>query len=233
LMAVLFGDYDKTFRATTEGDFMPRQTAEASTVVGPGDATVVPGQAGTSFMFPGGFNIHSFTLAVPQLRFGSYMGTEALIRYIAFDVGDLELGNISLFGFGLRHSISQYLDPEFPVDLAGGFFWQSFKIGKNTAGDDLLTSSAFTIGAQASKRFIYGVLSVEPYTGLSLDRFSMDVSYESEALGDAEMIALDFGTDTALRFTLGLALNLPVVNGHAEYSVAGQRSFSLGLSIGN
>ncbi|MFH1312215.1 MAG: DUF6588 family protein [Candidatus Eisenbacteria bacterium] len=233
MMSARFGNDDKTFEATTEGDFLPQKTAETSTVVGPGDATIVDGQAGTSFIFPGGFDIGALTLATPQLRIGSYMGTEALIRYIAVDIGDVELGNISLFGFGLRHSISQYLDPAFPVALSGGFFWQSFKIGENAAGGDLMKSSALSIGAQASKRFAYGILFIEPYTGLSLDRSSMEVAYESDASGDAEAINLDFGTDSSVRFTVGLALNLPAVNGHVEYSLAGMSSFSFGVSIGN
>jgi hypothetical protein len=234
VMSARFGDDDKTFEATTEGDFLPQKTAETSTVVGPGDATTVPGQAGTSFIFPGGFDIGAFTLATPQLRVGSYMGTEALIRYIALDVGDVELGNISLFGFGLRHSISQYMSPTFPIELAGGFFWQSFKIGENAAGDDLMKSSALSIGVQASKRFASGILFIEPYTGLSLDRFSMEVAYESDAAGeDAEAIDLDFGTESSVRFTAGLALNLPAINGHVEYSLASQSSFSFGVSIGN
>lgn len=233
VMAVFFGDDDRTFNATTEGGFTPQQTAEVSTVVGPGEATIITNESGASFAFPGGFDLNSFTLAAPQIRFGSYSGTEGLIRYFALDVGDLELGKVTLFGLGLRHSISQYLGPDFPVDLAGGFFWQRFKLGENTAGGDLISSSALMFGVQASKRYGEGVAFVEPYAGLSIDRHSMEVAFESEALGPAEMIDLEFDTDTTARLTLGVAFRLALMNAHIEYSVAGQNSLSFGLAFGN
>jgi hypothetical protein len=230
VMAVQFGDDDRTFEATTESGFSPVTTVTAPTVVGSGEAVEVPGEAGTAFIFPGGFDLGSFALAVPQIRIGSYYGTEALLRYIVFDVGDNELGDGSLFGFGLRHSISQYLDPEFPVDLAGGFFWQSLDMGENDAGGDLLTSSAFTVGVQASKLYGTGMTNIEPYAGFSIDRFTMDVSYGGE---DEEIIDLDFGTETTVRLTLGLAARLAFMNAHVEYSLASQNCFSLGLAFGN
>jgi len=233
IMGVIFGDDDRTFMATTESGFSPETRVEAPTVVGSGDAVIVDGDAGTSFAFPGGLDLNSFALAVPQLRIGSYRGTEALIRYIAFDVGDAELGDVSLFGFGLRHSISQYLSPEFPAAIAAGFFWQRFDLGQNQAGGDLISASAFTFGVQASKRYGDKLMFVEPYTGLSVDTFSMDVSYESDTPESPEIIDLSLESDTTLHLTLGVGLKLAFVNGYAEYSVAGQNSFSFGLGFGN
>jgi hypothetical protein len=228
VMAVLFGDDDRTFNAVTESGFMPEQTVQAPTVVGSGDAVIVDGAGGTRFAFPGGFNLNSFAIAVPQLRIGSFHGTQALIRYFAMDTGDVELGDISLFGFGVRHNISQYLAPLFPVDIAGGFFWQSFSLGENTLGDELISTSALSIGVQASKKFVV----FEPYGGLSLDTFSMDVKYESDALGSSNSVDLDFGTSTNLHLTLGLGLNFMYAKGFFEYNIAGQNSFSFGLALG-
>jgi hypothetical protein len=141
----------------------------------------------------------------------------------------VELGDISLFGIGLRHSISQYLSPMFPVDIAGGFFWQSFSLGENQRGDELISTSAFTIGVQASRRFVV----IEPYGGLSLDTFSMDVSYESDALGTTESIDVDFGSSTNLHLTLGLGLNFTYAKAFFEYNIAGMNSFSFGIALGN
>lgn len=229
VMSVLFGDDDRTFSAVTESGFTPEQTVSAPTVVGSGNAIVVSGAGGTKFAFPGGFSLNSFAIAVPQLRIGSIHGTQAVIRYFGIDTGDVELGDISLFGIGVRHSISQYLSPMFPVDLAGGFFWQTFSLGENKRGDDLISTSAFSIGVQASRRFVI----LEPYGGLSLDTFSMDVSYESEALGTEKSIDLDFDSSTNLHLTLGLGLNFTYAKAFFEYSVAGMNSFSFGLALGN
>ncbi len=222
-MSVQFGDDDRTFKATTEGDFTPVTTTDAPTIVG-GDAVEVDGDAGTVFPFPGGFDLDAFALAVPQLRIGSVMGTEALIRYFAMDTGDVELGKVSLYGFGLRHNLSQYFGT-LPVDLAAGFFWQSFSVGENSAEDDLISTKALSIGVQASKSFPI----LEPYAGISIDKFSMDVAYEGK---DAGTIDLEFDSDTTIHLTLGLAAKLSILNIHGELNVAGQNSISLGVAIG-
>lgn len=228
IMGVIFSDDDRTFKAVTEGDFSPRQYVEAPTVVGSGEAKVVTGDGGTSYAFPGGFDLNSFAIAVPQLRIGSVFGTEAVIRYFSINTGDVELGDLGLFGFGLRHSVSQYLGPGFPLDIAAGFFWQKFHLGENQEGDDLISVSAFTVGAQASKRFAVFV----PYTGLSYDTSSMDVSYENEAFGDEELIEIDFDPTKTAHWTIGMMVDLVFAHAFAEYNIAGQSSFSFGLGVG-
>lgn len=229
IMGVIFSDDDRTFTAVTEGDFLPVQHVEAPTVVGPGEAKEVSGQGGTSYKFPGGFDLNSFAIAVPQLRIGSVFGTEAIFRYFSINTGDVELGDLGLFGFGVRHSVSQHLGPVFPVDIAAGFFWQKFKLGENKRGDDLLSTSAFTIGVQASKRLARFFV---PYTGLSYDVSSMDVSYESEALDTSEIIDIDFESTKTVHWTIGMLLNLSFLNVFGEYSIASQNSFSFGLALG-
>jgi hypothetical protein len=227
VVGVIFADDQKTFRATTQGGFSPDTTVVAPTVVGPGEAVIVTGDAATEFAFPGGLSLNSFALAVPQIRIGSVKGTEALVRYIAINTGDVEIGDIALYGFGLRHSISQYLKPGFPVDLAAGFFWQKF-----TLGEDLIDSQAMTFGVQASKRFPTGFVTLEPYASLSMDTFSMDVSYTSDASGTEEDVSFTYDADTSLHLTAGLSINAPVVSLNGEYSFAGQNTFAFGFGFG-
>ncbi len=221
VMGVIFSDDAATVSATTESGFTPEQTVDAPTVVGPGDAVTVGGDGGTEFSFPGGFDLNSFAVAVPQIKLGSYKGTEAVIRYFAVDVGDVEIGDVSLLGLGARHSISQYLDPEFPVDLAGGLMWQKF-----TLGDDFIDANAFTIGVQASRNFGW----IEPYAGLSYDMFSMSVSYESDESGETEEIDLD--AESSVHLCLGCAMGMAPVMVNAEYNIAAQSSFAFGLAVG-
>ncbi len=221
VMGTIFSDDAATFSATTQSGFSPEQTVDAPTVVGSGDAVTVGGDGGTEFSFPGGFDLNSFAMAVPQLKLGSFKGTEAVIRYFALDVGDVEIGNVKLLGFGARHSISQYLDPEFPVDLAGGFMWQRF-----TLGDDFIEANAFTIGVQASRSFGW----IEPYAGLSYDTFSMSVSYDADESGETEEIDLD--AESSVCLCLGCAVGIAPVMVNAEYSIAAQNSFVFGLAIG-
>ncbi|MFH1865622.1 MAG: DUF6588 family protein [Candidatus Eisenbacteria bacterium] len=228
IMGVIFNDEDGTFMASVEGGFEPLDPGdtevEASTVIGPGQAVVVDGVAGTAFAFPGGFSLNSFALAVPQLRVGSVRGTEALIRYIAIDAGDVEVGQLNLWGIGVRHNVSQYLGPDAPVDLAAGFMYQKFELG-----DELIDATAFTFGAQVSKRFPSGFAVIEPYAGLSYDFFQMDVSYTD---GDDETVALSFDSHSTAHMTVGLHAQAAYVSLYGEYSLATQSGFAFGLSFG-
>ncbi len=226
VMGVLFSDDDRTFKATTEGGFSPQTTTDAPTIVGSTSGETVSGDGGTAFSFPGGLDLNSFGIVVPQLRVGGVAGTEALVRYIAFEAGDSEIGDVSLFGFGARHSVSQYFEG-LPLDLAAGFLWQTFSLGKNNRGDDLLAANAFTFGVQGSKQL--GVF--EPYAGLSFDSFSLDVDYDSDVTGAAETIELD--GDSSFHLTIGGALNFLIGNIQVEYNIAEQNNFAFGLTLGN
>ncbi len=223
LMAVLFSDDDATFMATTEMGFSPETTVEAPTVVGSGNVVIVDGDGGTAFAFPGGFDLASFALAAPQIRIGSYKGTEALIRYMVFDTGDVEIGDVDLQGYGLRHSISQYF-PGLPVDIAAGIMYQRFKLG-----GDLIDATSFSFGAQASMRIPLLFAAIEPYAGLSLDTFQMDVAYED---GDANSMLLEFDSSSTAHLTLGLHARVTVVSLYGEYNVASQSGFAFGMAFG-
>ena len=228
IMGVIFNDEDRTFTASTESGFEPLDpddsTVEASTVIGDGLAVIVDGVAGTAFAFPGGFGLNSFALAVPQLRVGSVKGTEALVRYIAIDTGEVEVGQISLWGLGVRHNISQYMGPAAPVDIAAGFMYQKFELG-----DALIDATAFTFGAQVSKRFPSGFAVIEPYAGLSYDFFQMDVAYTAE---DEEPVELSFDSRSTVHMTVGLHAQAAVVSFYGEYSLAAQSGFAFGMSFG-
>ncbi len=231
-MAVWFSDDDRTFKARTEGGFNPPSSADASTVVGPGAAVTVTGEGGTTFMFPGGFSLNSFALSVPQIRFGSYRGTEGIFRYIAADLGDSELGDLSLVGFGLRHNISQYFGPDFPLSMAGGFLWQRFRAGKNEEGGDMFKSTAWTIGLQAGKVYGEHSATIEPYAGLSVDSYAMDVAFGGESGEASSLVDLSFDPTHSLRFTLGVLARFAIAQAHAEYSVGSRNSLAFGLAFG-
>jgi len=232
VMGVIFSDDDKTFNATTEDPFTPAQsTTKAPTIVGSGDAYSVSGQNGTTFYFPGGFNLNSFGLVVPQLRVGNVKGTEAMLRLVAgVDAGDAELGKISLFGIGARHSISQWFD--LPVDVAAGFMYQTFKMGENSGGGDLVATSAYSIGAQASKALPMGFAAIEPYAGFSYDSFQTDLEYKSESSG-ASLLDVSFERENTAHFTVGVGLNLVAAHAWGQFDLSRQNAFSFGVAFGN
>ena len=140
-MTAIIGDKQKTFKASTE-DFVPAQTVDASTIFGSRNPVVVNGQGGTQYAFPGGMNLKRLPLAMPQLTIGAVASTEATLRWISTSVGE-DIGKVEVFGWGLRHSLSQYL-LAFPADLAAGFYMQTFKVG------DIVDAQTSFFGVQAS-----------------------------------------------------------------------------------
>ena len=60
------------------------------------------------FSLPKGADLSTFVAAIPQFEIGSLWGTEALIRFIPpIDMGE-NIGKFAFWGFGLKHSLSQY-----------------------------------------------------------------------------------------------------------------------------
>ena len=202
------------FTSTTPG-------AEVPTVIGDTHAVPVSGQGGAQLYYPGGFDIENFALAVPQLTVGSVFGTMAVVRWVAVDIGDTDLGKISLLGIGAQHSISQYF-PGMPLDLAAGFFYQSFKIK-----DDLVDTKSYQLNVTGSKSF--GLF--EPYVGLGYDSFDMDVSYTNDT--SQQKVKVNFDTETNAHFTAGVRATLAFVKLNAEFNAAAETGVAVGVTFGN
>lgn len=230
VMGVIFQDDDRTFDATTESGFLPVSSQTVPTVVGSGQAVTISGDGGAAFSFPGGLNLNSFGLVVPQLRLSSISGTEAVIRWIAFEQGDADIGDISLFGIGGRHSISQYMGESPLLDLAVGVLWQTFKVGQNDSGGDFASTDALNIQLQASKRAPVGFMILEPYAAISWQKLDVDLAYD-DTNGDPVNVSLEGKNDVC--FTLGAGLNFAAGQIWADYNFANTNSFSFGLALGN
>ncbi len=227
--AMVFDDGDRTFDATTEGSFLPQQTQTVPTVIGSGSATMIDGASGTSYAFPGGFDLNSFGMLAPQLRLSSLHGTELVGRYAKVKSGDADIGDVTLYGVGIRHNISQYFREDFPVDMSVGGIYQKFTAGENNAGGDLMSTDLLSIGVNASKRFPIGFATFEPYTALSYDTFETTLEYANEVDGPQ---SIDFDQVNSAHWTLGLNLNLIFANVYAEYNLAKTQSFGVGLALG-
>ncbi|MDN5217003.1 hypothetical protein QQ020_33340 [Fulvivirgaceae bacterium BMA12] len=215
----LIADNQKTFTATTEGLFDPETTADAPTIFGAVEGTTVEGVAGTTYNFPGGFDLNILPLAIPQLHIGNLFGTEATFRYIAVDLGD-NFGKLNVFGWGVRHSISQYFNRA-SVDIAVGYFQETFDVG------DIVEAKSSLIGIQASKDV--GVVTF--FGGLGFEDASLDISYEYDDGETVETIAFDLEGSNSVRFTAGLTLRLGVIRINTNINLADQTVFAAGLGF--
>jgi hypothetical protein len=215
---ISFSDDQRTYSASTPG----YPTVDAPTVVGDTQSvTAHNSTTGVDFTYPGGFDMKNFGIAVPQATVGSVLGTRAIVRYIAIDLGSEDIGKLKLFGIGGQHSISQYL-PALPVDVAVGAMWQDFKIG-----EDLLDAKAFAANVMGSKKF-GKIVSLEPYVGLGVDSFTLDAKYTS----GNDKVEVNFDRKNDFHLTLGTNINLPVVKLNAEFNHAAVTGFAGGVSFG-
>ncbi len=214
-------DDDKTFEATTTSPFSPRQTVNAPTVVGDEKSVYATGSGGNVFPFPGGLNMNTTAFAAPQLTVG-LMGSEISARYFAAELGDSDIGDLTLFGIGVRHSISQYLIL-FPVDISVGAFWQSINVG-----DDLLDMKTLHYGVQVSKNFAPLVL----FGGIGFDNGSAKVDYTYEDDYTTIPVELDIKNDSALEITAGVGFNFAFFHLTTEAAFGSRTAFALSASFG-
>ncbi|MCP5063859.1 MAG: hypothetical protein GY936_15530 [Ignavibacteriae bacterium] len=195
---------------------------ETATIFG-GKGTAYSGPAGY-LTYPAGIDNNMFPLVTPQASVSAF-GTELMIRFLPeIQVGD---ENLTLFGFGLKHSISQYI-PLLPVDIAVQYTNNSLSI------TNLLdvTSSAFNVHASRSFALVtvYGGLQYET-SSLELEYTYKDENGTSPEL-DGEVLKLNFEDESSMRVTAGVALNLAFMVLNADYSIGAQNVASFGLSFG-
>ena len=211
-------DKQKTFSAVTPDYFSPQRTAEVATIFGSPRSTTVQGDNGTEYTFPGGAGVSSLPLAVPQVTIGNVWGTDASFRFFALDLGG-DVGSVDVFGWGIRHSISQYFT-DFPVHLAVGYYSNRFQLG-----DDELDIKTSLISIQAS--YETGVLEI--YGGPGWESASLDFFYVPG--GEDEEIDISLDSKNSFRMTLGAALNLGAFTLNVDYNLAYQSSLSAGIGV--
>jgi hypothetical protein len=230
-MAVGFDDEDRTYMPTDPEGFTSLEQIEAPTVVGDVDGATADDVNGYTLEFPGGFDLEGFQIAVPEATVGAVFGTQAKVRYIAFDIGDADIGSFKYFGIGGQHSITQYVGEEPPVDVAVGIFYQSFEVGESDSDERIIKASAFHANVTASKQFGTRRLGVQPYAGIGIDQIEQDIKVDDE---DNPENSIDTTLDSEADFhlTLGVMGQVPGVSAFFEFNAAAGTGFALGIAFG-
>lgn len=220
-MAIGFDDEDRLFLPTDPEGFTSLEPTRVPTVVGDPTGVIVEGESGLAQLYPGGFDLDGFEIAVPEFSIGSVLGTRALVRYIALDLGDSEIGDFRYFGIGAQHSISQWI-PMLPVDLAAGFFMQGFEIG-----DDIVNASAMHLNLTASKQFTF----VQPYVGIGYDSIELDAKYDDP--DDPEFsFDVTLEEETNAHLTLGVLGKIAPLTVFFEFNSGAATGLAFGLGFG-
>jgi hypothetical protein len=222
-MMILIPDDQKTFTPNLPtGYFSTNGNEQTATFFGE-NGGIYAGPQGI-ITYPSGINESAVPLIFPQATV-SFMGTELLLRYVPLKI---ETESITLFGIGVRHSISQYI-PLFPIDLAVGILYNKFTIG------DIVKSSNLAFNAEASRSF--GLFTA--YGGLQYESSSLTFSYEIKQdpfSGNPEIVkggkvSADVDGDNKVRMTIGGALSLGLLIINADYSIGSQSVASTGLTF--
>ena len=128
------------------------------------------------FNLPPGADINTLGAGVPQLEIGSLWGTELLLRFIPpVDMGE-NVGDFAFWGFGLKHSISQYFREQ-NFDMAVQFVYQGTHLENEvgvTKAELTANANMYNFNIQASKD-LYGYVDI--YTGISYDYISILSTY--------------------------------------------------------
>ena len=154
-----------------------------------------------NFTLYGGTNLNTVVAGIPQFEIGSLYGTELLVRFIPpVNLGET-IGDFTFWGFGLKHSISQYFENGFlsgspnygtddkdapdptksiyksPFDLAVQIVYQGTHL-KNKVGvtQAELTADATILNFNLQGSYhIQNILDV--FTGVSYETISIDSKY--------------------------------------------------------
>ena len=194
----------------------------------------IPARGQTIFTTPQGFGLKAVPLIVPQASVGLPLGFEVIGRFIPTmnippsGFGD-PVGKMNFLGFGLRHSIDQYI-PLCPVDIAIHFMTQKLTLSDNN-DNKILSGSGTAYGVEVSKSL--AVLTL--YGGFQLEKSKWEIEsykYDDPTTG-ASVQLQGFSVDgkNTSRFHAGIRLLLLIVNIHADYSFASQPVITAGVGI--
>lgn len=219
-MYIFIPDDDLTFTPNLPQGYSTEQ--KTATIYGNEGAAYYGPQG--FIVYPQGIGETSIPAVLPQIA-GSFMGTEVMLRYlpsISLGSGDEEL---SMFGIGLKHSVSRYI-PLIPVDIAVQFLYNSLEI------TGIMDITAIALNAHASKTF--GLFTL--YGGLQYESSTFDLEYQftnpsnlpSVQAGDVK-VSID--GDNNFRGTLGGTVKLAVLALNIDYSLGVQSVLSGGLTF--
>ena len=183
------------------------------------------------FPIPPGFNLPAVPLPMPQLNLGLPFGLEFMLRYVpTIPAGDY--GKVNLSGFGLRYDIGQWI-PLCPVDIAVHIMTQKMAF-KSKDDKDIFSGKGTAYGLEVSKKLLILTL----YGGFQLENASFTLAKTDGAFKTPDgtettftIPEMTFDGQNKSRFTLGVRLQLFIINIHAEYSFAKTPVAALGAGI--
>ncbi len=178
---------------------------------------------------PNGANLPAVPFLMPQFNLGLPFGNEIMIRGFPKVEINKDIGDIGFWGFGLKHSVSQYI-PLIPIDIAVQAAYQNLYVG------DILTFSNFNANFEVSKKLLMWTL----YTGVGYDKTNVSAEYEytyqiinesNEIVPFSETIKFDVDGENEIRATAGIRYSLLLLKLYADYTISKYSVFNAGIGV--
>lgn len=215
----------RLYTASAPSGFQP-STFQTPTIFG-GTATTVQHSSipGLSYRGSDGLvDAEYFPSAAPQLRIGGIAGTEVVIRYASSSMVSFleeeDFPELTMRGFGIQHSISQYL--KLPVELSVGGSFNSLTFG------DIIDLTATSFGVNVGRSL--GMLGVSG--GIVSEGGTMNLSYTTTDPGGAGGVDIDLDVKRSIRFRAGASLNLAFLRLFGDAAFGDVVSYAAGLRLG-
>ncbi len=215
-----------------------------STVFGPDNEIVidVPGFAvSIPTTIPGGFELSSAPLVMPQINIGLVLGTELAIRYVPFT---FEGTRLSFFGIGAKQELNRF--PLFkpiplPIGIAIGGAYQRFDI-ENTDRNIIARTTTWNVQAIVSKT----IGPIEPMVGFGIEQTRANFNYIFEyeipdtvnwdpqaRITVEQEVSVHLESQNRYRTIVGCTLRLGPLHLHYDYNFTpyATHNVSLGVSV--
>ena len=179
--------------------------------------------------FPEGFDIPAVPLVMGEASLQLPTGTGAMVRFLPeVDLSD-EVGSISSYGFGVRQSVTTFLQRP-PVDVAVGAGYQKLTLG------DIVDASGTSIDVTVSRDL--DLITV--FASGGYENTSVDVTYTFDnptnipgQPADGETISFEDDGENSSHFTGGVQMNLFVARLSVSYTTSSYDVLQARLSFGS
>lgn len=215
----------RTYTASTPDGFQPATHQTPTIFGGPAQEVQHSTIPGLSYRGADGLvDAEYFPTAAPQLRLGGFAGTEVVIRYASSALvpflEEEDFPDLTLWGIGVQHSISQYLRLPLDISIAGSF--NSLKFG------DIVDLSSNSFGVNVGKSF--GVLGVNG--GIVSESGTMNLTYTSTDPDGTGSVDVDIDVKRMVRFRLGAGASLGFIRLFGDAAFGDFTSYAAGIRFG-
>ena len=201
---------------------IPTEGLTYTSTLGSESSSVFGDKVSATTGLPGGLDISNVFFAVPQVTIGLFMGTEINIRYLPEIEISNDIGTIDLTGFGISHSLDQYMPVPLPLlpQLSVGYMRQEFNVG------DILSSTHTAFNIRLSK----SVPLLTVYLGAQIESTDMDLTYT--VAGTTTEVNVSLEGDNSFRYTGGLRVTVfPLIGINVDYSAGEYNVVNVGLTF--